>query len=67
MTDATEFAKNMISMMEKKIRNLENRKSKLEDHKAKQASGTTPTDEQLTAMSHLDGVMSQIELLKDHL
>jgi len=26
MTDATEFANNMISMMEKKIRNLEKRK-----------------------------------------
>ncbi|XP_067941301.1 uncharacterized protein [Watersipora subatra] len=64
-TDPAECSKTFVVMMEKKIRNLEKRKTKLEDYQKKQSRGQDLTDEQLKAVAKLDDVLSQIELLQD--
>ncbi|KAF6029638.1 hypothetical protein EB796_012047 [Bugula neritina] len=64
-TDSADMSKTIVVMMEKKIRNLEKRKGKLEDYRKKQSHGQTLTDEQLSAVAKLDDVLSQIDLLQD--
>ncbi|ELT92363.1 hypothetical protein CAPTEDRAFT_169720 [Capitella teleta] len=64
-TEASETVKQCISIVEKKIRNLEKRKGKLDGYKARMSAGDVLNQDQLEAIAKFDGVIQSLELARE--
>jgi len=60
-----EFIKQSLIVIEKKVRNLEKRRTKLEEYRDIQAKGTPLNDDQLAAISRYDEVCRTLELSRE--
>ncbi|XP_069132405.1 caprin-1-like isoform X2 [Argopecten irradians] len=63
--EANEPIKQVIQVVEKKVRNLEKRKGKLDGYKAKADSGTKLEKDQQAAVDKYDEVMQTLEFARD--
>lgn len=63
--DQPEFIKQALITIEKKVRNLEKRRIKLEEYRDIQAKGETLNDDQLNAISRYDEVIRTLELARE--
>jgi caprin-1 len=63
--EASETVKQCIVILEKKIRNLEKRKGKLESYQDRQRGGAELNQDQLEAVSRYDGVIQSLELARE--
>ncbi len=62
---ATDFPSQLMAIMEKKIRNLEKRKVKLQQYRDMVKDGEELTKDQVQAASHFDEVVSNLEFAKE--
>jgi len=60
-----EFIKQALIIIEKKVRNLEKRRIKLEEYRADQKKGQKLNEDQLSAVSKYDEVMRTLELTRE--
>lgn len=60
-----EFIKQALIIIEKKVRNLEKRKLKLEEYKDVQSKGTTLNEDQSLAVSKYEEVLRSLELSRE--
>jgi caprin-1 len=63
--EASETVKQCIVILEKKIRNLEKRKGKLESYQERQRGGDELNQDQLEAVARYDGVIQSLELARE--
>ncbi|XP_071809355.1 uncharacterized protein [Asterias amurensis] len=62
---ATDFPSQLMAIMEKKMRNLEKRKVKLQQYRDMVKDGQELTKDQVQAASHFDEVVSNLEFAKE--
>lgn len=60
-----EFIKQTLIIIEKKVRNLDKRRQKLEEYKESQRKGTKLNEDQLLAVSRYDEVIRSLELSRE--
>lgn len=60
-----EFLKQALVIIEKKVRNLEKRRQKLEEYKENQKKGVTLNEDQLAAVAKYEEVLRSLELAKE--
>jgi len=60
-----EFIKQTLIIIEKKVRNLDKRRQKLEEYKEVQRKGTVLNEDQLSAVSRYDEVIRTLELSRE--
>jgi hypothetical protein len=60
-----EFVKQVLIIIEKKVRNLEKRRQKLDEYKETQRKGTVLNEDQLSAVSRYDEVQRNLELTRE--
>jgi len=60
-----EFIKQALVIIEKKVRNLEKRRQKLEEYKETQRKGTALNEDQLLAVSKFEEVIKSLELSRE--
>jgi len=60
-----EFIKQALIIIEKKVRNLEKRRQKLEEYKENQRKGTVLNEDQLNAVSKYEEVLRSLELSRE--
>ncbi|XP_072033978.1 uncharacterized protein [Amphiura filiformis] len=63
--EAQDTAKMLIGMVEKKVRNLEKRKAKLENYRQMVTDGKTLNKDQESAVSHFDEVLGMLDFARD--
>ncbi|XP_038052891.1 caprin-1-like [Patiria miniata] len=63
--EAPDFPTQLVAMIEKKIRNLEKRKLKLQSYQDMVKSGQELTKDQIQAASHFDEVCSNLDFAKE--
>ncbi|XP_037401441.1 caprin-1a isoform X2 [Pygocentrus nattereri] len=61
----SEALKQVLSIIEKKVRNMEKRKSKLEDYKARKSNGERLNQDQLDALSKAQEVSNNLEFARE--
>jgi caprin-1 len=63
--DQPEFIKQSLTIIEKKVRNLEKRRQKLDEYKASQRKGTQLNEDQLNAVERYDEVTRTLEMARE--
>jgi len=64
-TEQPEFVKQALIIIEKKVRNLDKRRQKLEEYKELQRKGATLNEDQLLAVSKYEEVLRTLELSRE--